>query len=122
MGIFLNICISFFMYQSGLAQGRIAASAGANLLSIHAQDSNPDATIYVGNIDSQAANELIWELFIQAGPLVNVYMPLDRVTANHQGYGFVEFKLEDDADYAIKMLNMIRLFGKPLRVNKASSD
>lgn len=30
---------------------------------------------------------------------VNVYMPKDRVTNQHQGYGFVEFKGEEDADY-----------------------
>ena len=37
---------------------------------------------------------------------------------NHQGYGFVEFMGEDDADYAIKVMNMIKLYGKPIRVNK----
>jgi RNA recognition motif-containing protein len=30
---------------------------------------------------------------------VNVYLPKDRVTNQHQGYGFVEFRTEDDADY-----------------------
>ena len=40
-------------------------------------------------------------------------MPKDRVTQTHQGYGFVEFLSEEDADYAIKILNMIKLFGKP---------
>ena len=40
-------------------------------------------------------------------------MPKDRVTQTHQGYGFVEFLSEDDADYAIKILNMIKLYGKP---------
>ena len=45
-------------------------------------------------------------------------MPKDRVTMSHQGYGFVEFLGEDDADYAIKIMNMIKLFGKPTRVNK----
>ena len=38
-----------------------------------------------------------------------------------QGYGFVEFLSEDDADYSIKIMNMIKLFGKPVRVNKASA-
>lgn len=92
---------------------------------------------------------------------VNVYVPKDRVTNLHQGYGFVEFRSEEDADYvsiylfvtlrycwiyprwigkvstyvdistpaspshnfwtwmqAIKILNMIKLYGKPIRVNK----
>jgi splicing factor 3B subunit 4 len=30
---------------------------------------------------------------------VNVYLPKDRVTNFHQGYGFVEFRGEEDADY-----------------------
>lgn len=53
---------------------------------------------------------------------VNVYMPKDRVTNQHQSYGFVEFRSEEDAAYAIKILNMIKLFGKPLRVSKATQD
>lgn len=48
-------------------------------------------------------------------------MPKDRITSNHQGYGFVEFICELDADYAIKIMNMIKLYGKPIRVNKASA-
>lgn len=48
-------------------------------------------------------------------------MPKDRVTQTHQGYGFVEFLSEEDADYAIKIMNMIKLYGKPIRVNKASA-
>lgn len=63
----------------------------------------------------------MWELFVQAGPVVNVHMPKDRVTQTHQGYGFVEFLSEEDADYAIKIMNMIKLYGKPIRVNKASA-
>jgi splicing factor 3B subunit 4 len=40
----------------------------------------------------------------------------------HQGFGFCEFLSEDDADYAVKIMNQIKLFGKPIRVNKASYD
>ena len=29
---------------------------------------------------------------------------------------------EEDADYAIKILNMIKLYGKPIKVNKASAQ
>lgn len=41
---------------------------------------------------------------------------------NHQGFGFCEFLSEDDADYAVKIMNQIKLYGKPIRVNKASYD
>ena len=49
---------------------------------------------------------------------MNVHVPKDRITMSHQGYGFVEFASEEDADYAIKIMNMIKLYGKPIRVNK----
>ncbi|XP_077233293.1 uncharacterized protein LOC143875583 [Tasmannia lanceolata] len=101
---------------------RIAPGVGANLLGQHSAERNQDATAYVGNLDAQVTEELLWELFVQAGPVVNVYVPKDRVTNLHQGYGFVEFRSEEDADYAIKTLNMIKLYGKPIRVNKASQD
>ena len=47
-------------------------------------------------------------------------MPRDKITNDHLGYGFIEFRGEEDADYAIKIMHMIKLFGKPLKVNKAS--
>ncbi|KIZ06294.1 Splicing factor 3B subunit 4 [Monoraphidium neglectum] len=104
------------------AGGRITASAGTNLIGQHSHDRNQDATIYVGNLDPQLTEELVWELFTQVGPVVNVYLPKDRVTNAHQGYGFVEFRGEEDADYSIKILNMVKLYGKPIRVNKSSQD
>lgn len=106
----------------------------------------------MGGLDDKVTESLLWELFVQGGPvgmcwvsakhvclppnvckrfitylllvflsIVNVHMPKDRVTQMHQGYGFVEFLSEDDADYAIKIMNMIKLYGKPIRVNKASA-
>ncbi|GAB4820932.1 hypothetical protein N2152v2_007978 [Parachlorella kessleri] len=110
------------MALPGAAGGRITAGVGANLIGMHASDRNQEATVYVGNLDPQNSEELVWELFVQAGPVVNVYLPKDRVTNAHQGYGFVEFRTEEDADYAIKILNMVKLYGKPIRVNKASQD
>ncbi|KAI1342656.1 hypothetical protein F5Y15DRAFT_311574 [Xylariaceae sp. FL0016] len=85
-------------------------------------EQDKEATVYVGNIDERATDALIWELMVQAGPVVNVHLPKDRVTQSHQGFGFVEFNGEVDADYAAKIMNGIRLYGKQLRVNKASAD
>lgn len=55
---------------------------------------------------------------LQAGRIVNVHLPKDRVTQSHQGYGFVEFISEEDAEYAARIMNQVRLYGKPIRVNK----
>ncbi|KAJ3082753.1 Splicing factor 3B subunit 4 [Quaeritorhiza haematococci] len=86
------------------------------------EERNQDATVYVGNLDERVTDALLWELMLQAGPVVNVHLPKDRVTQLHQGYAFCEYMSEEDADYAIKVMNMIKLYGKPIRVNKATSD
>lgn len=59
---------------------------------------------------------------LQAGRIANVHLPKDRITQTHQGYGFVEFLSDSDALYASQIMTGIRLFGKPMRVNKASAD
>lgn len=86
------------------------------------QERNQEATIYIGNLDPMVTEELLWELFVQCGPVHNVYIPRDRITQQHSGYGFVEFKSEQDSDYAQKVMNMIALFGRPLKINRAAQD
>ncbi|KAL4989054.1 hypothetical protein BDW68DRAFT_186780 [Aspergillus falconensis] len=85
-------------------------------------EQDKEATVYIGNLDERVSDSLVWELMLQAGRIVNVHLPKDRVTQSHQGYGFVEFNSEEDAEYASRIMNGIRLYGKPIRVNKASAD
>lgn len=46
-------------------------------------------------------------------------MPKDRVWPAPRLW-LCEFLSEDDADYAIKIMNMIKLYGKLIQVNKTS--
>ncbi|MCJ1405142.1 hypothetical protein MMC11_008368 [Xylographa trunciseda] len=85
-------------------------------------EQDKEATVYIGNLDERVSDSLVWELMLQAGRIVNVHLPKDRVTQTHQGYGFVEFISEEDAEYAARIMNQVRLYGKPIRVNKASAD
>lgn len=82
---------------------------------------NQDATIHLGNLDSLAGEDLVWELCSHLGPVERVHIPRDKVTGDASGFGFVEFSLERDAEYASKILNGIKLFNRPLRVNKATA-
>ncbi len=59
---------------------------------------------------------------VQAGPVVHVHIPRDRISQQHQGYGFVELRSAEDADYAVKIMNQIKLYSKPLKVNKSTDD
>jgi splicing factor 3B subunit 4 len=83
---------------------------------------NQEASVYVGNVDLRVTEEILWELFTQCGPVINVHLPRDKITGEHQGFCFIEFRGEEDADYSIKILHMIKLYGKPIKVNKVSQD
>ncbi|RDA95769.1 hypothetical protein CP533_5135 [Ophiocordyceps camponoti-saundersi (nom. inval.)] len=85
-------------------------------------EQDKEATVYIGNIDERATTATIYEIMLQMGPIHNIHMPRDRVTQNHQGFGFVEFRGPQDAEYASQVMNGIKVYGKPLRVNKASAD
>ena len=78
------------------AGGRVTASSG---VSLGGGARNQEATCWTGNLDERVSEEMLWELFLQVGPVTSVYLPKDRVTGTHQGYGFVEFRTEEDADY-----------------------
>ena len=65
---------------------------------------------------SQVTEEIAWEVFVQAGPVTNVYMPKDRVTNAHQGYAFVEYRAEEDADYvSARARPRSPIFARPAR-------
>lgn len=86
------------------------------------QEKNQEASVYIGNLDEKVNESLIWEIMLQAGPVKAVNMPRDRITGTHQGYAFCEFSSELDADYAAKVINQIRIYGKSIKVNRSSGD
>jgi splicing factor 3B subunit 4 len=101
-----------------------AASTAASIarFQIQKQDKNQAATVWVGNLDERVTEEILWELMLQAGPVVDVTIPIDKITGVHNNFAFVEFRTEADADYAMKVLSMVKLFGKPIKINKSSRD
>ena len=86
------------------------------------REQNKEATVYVGNLHERVTPRILHELMLNAGRVRNVNMPVDRVNGQHQGFGFVEFHTESEADYAPKIMNNVALYGSRIRVNKASAD
>lgn len=99
-----------------------AAAASQTAPSSSIVGKNQDATCYVGNLEERVTDSMIWELFLQVAPVVSIHIPRDRLNQTHYGYGFIELQSEADADYASKTLHGIKLYGRPLKVNKASAD
>ncbi|KAL7632430.1 UNVERIFIED_CONTAM: hypothetical protein RMT77_017284 [Armadillidium vulgare] len=73
-------------------------------------------TLYVGNLDFKVTEELLYELFLQAGPIKSLTIPKDKSTKKPRSFGFVTFKDEVSMPYAYYLFRELPLFGKPLKV------
>ncbi|XP_075765921.1 RNA-binding protein 7 isoform X2 [Pelodiscus sinensis] len=78
-------------------------------------------TLFVGNLDSRVTEELIFELFHQAGPVIKVKIPKDRDGKPKQ-FAFVNFKHEESVPYGMNLLNGIKLFGRPIKIQFRSGS
>ncbi|XP_014802906.1 PREDICTED: splicing regulator RBM11 isoform X1 [Calidris pugnax] len=74
-----------------------------------------DRTLFVGNLESRVREEILYELFLQAGPLTKVTICKDK-EGKPKSFGFVCFKHKESVPYAIALLNGIRLYGRPIKV------
>ncbi|XP_069804354.1 RNA-binding protein 7 [Dendropsophus ebraccatus] len=80
-----------------------------------------DRTLFVGNLDPRATEELLFELFLQAGPALSVKIPKDK-DGNPKLFAFVNFKHEESVPYGMSLLNGIKLFGRPLKIQYRSGS
>lgn len=81
----------------------------------------PKHTLYVRDLDPRVTEEILYELFIQVGPVNDVFIPSPSYV-RYSGFGFVEFApgplctARQSMDFARSILDGIKLFGKPIRV------
>ncbi|KAK9955797.1 hypothetical protein ABG768_015648 [Culter alburnus] len=77
------------------------------------RDRDLDKAIFVGNIHSCVTEEILFELFLQAGPVDKVHIFRD----GHQApYGCVYYKHAEAVPYAVELLNGIWLYGQPIKL------
>jgi peptidyl-prolyl isomerase E (cyclophilin E) len=75
--------------------------------------------LYVGGLDEAVKVQTLQAAFIPFGELVDVQLPLDVVTQQNKGFGFVEFAEESDAADALENMNNSELYGRVLKVTLA---
>jgi splicing factor 3B subunit 4 len=56
-------------------------------MATHVADRNQESTVWVGGLEPPITEELLYELMLQAGPVVQLNMPRDPVTQLHQVRG-----------------------------------
>ncbi|KAF4531848.1 hypothetical protein B566_EDAN000874 [Ephemera danica] len=72
-------------------------------------------TLWCGNLAPLATDELLFELFLQAGPVERVCIPKDK-EGKLKNFGFVTFKHEESVLYAMQIMDGTTLFGRNLNM------
>lgn len=80
-----------------------------------------DRTLFIRNLDQRVTEEVLFELFLQAGPLIRTKIPKDP-DGKQKTFGFAVFKHEVSAPYAMQLLNGTILFGKAIHVQFRSGS
>ncbi|GAB6023120.1 hypothetical protein CHUAL_007206 [Chamberlinius hualienensis] len=76
-------------------------------------DSEDSRTLYCGNLSEEVTEELLYELFLQAGPIQKVSIPT-VFNGKRRNYGFVTYKHAVSVPYAVKLLSEESLFKRKL--------
>ena len=71
-------------------------------------------TLYCGNLDHRVTEELLYEVFLQAGPLESVKIPIIR--GRPANFAFVEYVHACSAPYALKLYEGLKLFRKAVNI------
>ncbi|XP_022602046.1 RNA-binding protein 7-like [Seriola dumerili] len=80
-----------------------------------------DRTLFIRNLDQRVTEELLFELFLQAGPLTKTKIPKDS-DGKQKTFGFAVYKHEVSVPYAMQLLDGTSLFGRTIHVQFRSGS
>ncbi|XP_037957639.1 RNA-binding protein 7-like isoform X2 [Teleopsis dalmanni] len=77
------------------------------------EDVSEETTIFIGNLDREATEELLYALFIDMGPIVEIRI-VPAKPGNQRTFGFVEFQDRCAALYALAVHKNTVLYGSKI--------
>ncbi|KAH6763889.1 hypothetical protein C2S52_012764 [Perilla frutescens var. hirtella] len=84
---------------------------------------NSSSTVYIGNLDERVTDRVLYDILIQAGRVVDLYVPRDRETDKPKGYAFADFESEEVAEYAVKLFSgLVTLYKRTLKFAISGQD
>lgn len=78
-------------------------------------------TLWCGNLSDKVTEELLYELFLQAGPVEMVKIPRDN-EKRQRSYAFITYAHAVSVEYAINIYNGTRLFNRQLTIHEKSRN
>ncbi|KAI8782119.1 RNA-binding protein 7 [Biomphalaria glabrata] len=80
------------------------------------QITEDNKTLWVGNLHENVTEELLYELFLQTGPIERLILPIEGEgeEKKHKGQAYVVFQHPESVQYASQVLEGSSLFAHPL--------
>ena len=75
--------------------------------------------LYVGNLSFNTSESQLRDLFAAHGEVASAALVMDRETGRPRGFGFVEFRNDEEAKAAMAALSGKNVDGRDLTVNEA---
>ncbi|MCR4278643.1 MAG: RNA-binding protein [bacterium] len=75
--------------------------------------------LFVGSLSWSATDEDLRDIFSPFGEIVSANVVMDRETGRSRGFGFVEYKTDEEAQAAIDALDGTEHMDRPIVVNVA---
>lgn len=78
--------------------------------------------LYIGNLSFKAINSDLEKKFSPFGDIEEATIIFDKNSQRSKGFGFVTFRLPEQAAVALKATNGQDFMGRPLQVSEAKSS
>lgn len=75
------------------------------------EDEEQSRTLFCSNLDERVTEEILYEVFLQAGPIESARIPLDN-TGRQRNFGFVTYQHKSAVPYAVELYQGLELFQK----------
>ncbi|KAH8283118.1 hypothetical protein KR054_012265 [Drosophila jambulina] len=85
------------------------------------EDDEEQRTLYCGNLDERVSEEILYEVFLQAGPIEQVRIPTDN-TGRQRNFGFVTYQHLCAVPFALQLYQGLELYQKKVTIKQQGAD